>query len=179
MSKEHDCAFPIFSLILFRSHHEQQSVIISYKRWKCEKNINHGLCKFSSTFYCCQSFINLGLIKTKRRKFSSSQLILLTSFKTDLSFGGVQIPSKVYLSSISRDPTYFKVQLVEFSTPFPVCTLSNILCILLINCYITVVHDKFHERLLTNKWKSFSFFWVLVVSYGLSLMHYFKEDVRW
>ena len=39
-----------------------------------------------------------GIIKTKRNAFTSSQILFLTLFLSDLSYGAVQIPVQIYLS---------------------------------------------------------------------------------
>ena len=45
------------------------------------------------------------LIKTKRSKLTLSQTLFSTLFESDLTFGVVQIPSKIYLLWKSSEPT--------------------------------------------------------------------------
>ena len=68
----------------------------------------------------------IGLIKTKRGKFTSSQILFSTLFVSDLTFGVVQIPTKIYLLWKSSEPTCFEVQLSAFSMSFPMC--SPLIC---------------------------------------------------
>ena len=70
-----------------------------------------------------------GLIKTKKKKFTSSQILFLTLFVSDLTFGVVQIPTKIYLLWKSSEPTCFEVQLSAFSMSFPICMSFNLLCV--------------------------------------------------
>ena len=69
------------------------------------------------------------LIKTKRSKFTSSQILFSTLFVSDLTFGVVQIPTKIYLLWKSSEPTCFEVQLSAFSMSFPICMSFNLLCV--------------------------------------------------
>ena len=38
-----------------------------------------------------------GIIKLKRNKFTSSQILFLTLFSSDLTFGVVQLPTQIYI----------------------------------------------------------------------------------
>ena len=46
----------------------------------------------------------VGITKTKRNKFTSSQILFLTLFLNDLTFGVVQLPIQVYLLWKPREP---------------------------------------------------------------------------
>ena len=93
----------------------------------------------------------VGLIKTKRSKFTSSQILFSILFVSDLTFGVVQIPSKIYLLWKSSEPTCFEVQLSAFSMSFPICMSFNLLCVISIERYIYVVHNRFYTRTVTKK----------------------------
>ena len=93
----------------------------------------------------------LGLIKTKRSKFTSSQILFLTLFVSDLNFSVVQIPLKIYLLWKSSEPTCFEVQLSAFSMSFPICMSFNLLCAISIERYIYVAHNRFYTRIVTKK----------------------------
>ena len=67
------------------------------------------------------------LIKTKGSKLSFSQILFSTLFESDLTFGVVQIPSKILWKS--NEPTCFEVQVSAFSMPFPICMSFNLLCV--------------------------------------------------
>ena len=51
----------------------------------------------------------IGIIKTKRNRFTSSQILFSTLFVSDLTFGVVQLPSKIYLLWKRSEPTCFEV----------------------------------------------------------------------
>ena len=93
----------------------------------------------------------IGLIKTKKKKFTSSQILFLTLFVSDLTFGVVQIPTKIYLLWKSSEPTCFEVQLSAFSMPFPICISFNLLCIIAIERYVYVVYNGFYTKIVTKK----------------------------
>lgn len=93
----------------------------------------------------------IGIIKIRQNKFSSSQILFLSLFFSDLSFGVVQIPYQIYLMWKSGDPTCPEIQLGIFSTAFPISMSGNILCVITIDRYINVVHKKYHKRIVTNK----------------------------
>ena len=92
-----------------------------------------------------------GITKTKRNKFTSSQILFLTLFLNDLTFGVVQLPIQIYLLWKSGEPICLEVQLSAFSMAFPVCMSGNILCAITIDRYLTVVHNRFYKRIVTNK----------------------------
>ena len=93
----------------------------------------------------------LGRIKTTKKKFTSSQILFSTLFVSDLTFGVVQIPSKIYLLWKSSEPTCFEVQLSSFSMSFPICISFNLLCIISIERYVYVVYNGFYTRIVTKK----------------------------
>ena len=93
----------------------------------------------------------LGLIKTKRSKFSLSQILPSKLFVSDLTFGVVQLPTKIYLLWKTSEPTCFEVQLSAFSMPFPLVMSFNLLCVISIERYIYVVHKEFYTRIVTKR----------------------------
>ena len=84
------------------------------------------------------------IIKKKCNKFSSSQTLFLILFISDLTFGVVQLPVKIYLIWKSTAPTYFEVKLSSFSTTFPIRISCIILCVISIDWYINIVHNRFY-----------------------------------
>ena len=92
-----------------------------------------------------------GIIKTKRNKFTSSQILFLTLFVSDLTFGVVQLPMQTYFFWISHNPTCFKVQLDEFFTTFPICMSGTLLCAISVDRYIYVAHKNYYKTIVT-KW---------------------------
>ena len=93
----------------------------------------------------------VGITKTKRKKFTSSQILFLTLFFNDLTIGVLQLPIQIYLLWKSRTPICLEVQLSAFSMAFPVCMSGNTLCAITIDRYLTVVHNRLYKRIVTNK----------------------------
>ena len=92
-----------------------------------------------------------GIIKTKRNKFTSSQILFLALFVSDLTIGVVQLPINIYLKWKASDQTCFEAQLGGFSTTFLICLSGTISCVISIDHYIAVVHNKYHKKFVTRK----------------------------
>ena len=92
-----------------------------------------------------------GIIKTKRNEFTSSHILFLTLFLSDLSYGVVQIPVQIYLSWKSHDLTCFEIAVGKFCIIYPTCLSGTLLCVISVDRYIRVVHNKYHKRIVTNK----------------------------
>ena len=92
-----------------------------------------------------------GIIKTKRRNFTSSQILFLTLFLSDITIGAVQIPIQIYVKWGSSNPSCFQTQLNAFLRAFPVSMSGTILCVISVDRYINVVYNAFHKRIVTNK----------------------------
>ena len=92
-----------------------------------------------------------GIIKTKRNKFTSSQILFLTLFVSDLTVGVVQLPINIYLKWRANDQTCFEAELGGFSTTFLIFLSGTISCVISIDRYITVVHNKYHKKFVTRK----------------------------
>ena len=102
----------------------------------------------------------LGLIKTKRNKFTLCQILLLILFLSDLTFGVVHLPTQIYILWKSGDPTCFEIKLGAFSMAFSMCMSGNILCLISIDRYITIAHRKHYQR--TTK-KSLTIYIILMI----------------
>ena len=113
---------------------------------------------------CANLFLIFGLIKTKRDKFTSCQILFLTLFVSDLSFGVVQLPTQIYILWKSGDPTCFEIKLGAFSMAFSMCMSGNILCLISIDRYITIVHRKYYKRT-TKKSLVISITLVILISF--------------
>ena len=92
-----------------------------------------------------------GIIKTKQKKFTSSQILFLALFVSDLTIGVVQLPINIYLNWKASDQTCFEAQLGGFCTIFLICLSGTISCVISIDRYITVVHNKYHKKFVTRK----------------------------
>ena len=106
----------------------------------------------------------IGIIKTKRSKFTSSQILFSALFVNDLAFGVVQLPSKIYLLWKSSAPTCFEVQLSIFSLSFPLGMSFNLLCVISIERYFNVVHNIFYTRIVTKKLLAFTIACLALIS---------------
>ena len=91
-----------------------------------------------------------GIIKTKRQRFTSSQILFLTLFSSDLTIGVVELPLNLYFKWRSSDRTCLEVQLGTFFRIFPICMSGTTLCVTSIDRYINVVHNEYHKRIVTN-----------------------------
>ena len=92
-----------------------------------------------------------GIIKTKRNKFMSSQILFLALFMSDLTLGVVQLPIPIYLLQNSSVPTCFEFQLNAFTIAFPIFMSGIILLVISADRYIKVIHSEYHKRTITNK----------------------------
>ena len=101
--------------------------------------------------FCANLLLIFGIIKTKRNKFTSYQILFLALFMSDLTFGTVQIPIKIYLLRKSSVPTYFEFQLNAFTIAFPIFMSGTILLLISADRYIKVIHSEYHKRTITNK----------------------------
>ena len=106
-----------------------------------------------------------GIMKTRRNKLNSSQVLFLTLFVSDLTFGVVQIPSKIYLLWKTSEPTCFEIQLNSFSMTFPICMSGTLLCVISIDRYINIVHNRYYKRLVTKKSLTITIILVTLISF--------------
>ena len=63
--------------------------------------------------------LTFGIIKTKRNKFTSSQISFLALFMSDMTFGVVQLPIQIYVLQKSSVTTCFEFHLSPFTITFP------------------------------------------------------------
>ena len=93
-----------------------------------------------------------GITKTKRKKFTSSQILFLTLFSSDLTYGIVQIPLEIYVKwNKNKNPSCFESIVGSFSIIYPLCMSGAILSAIGVDRYIRVVHNKYYKRITTNK----------------------------
>ena len=92
-----------------------------------------------------------GIIKTKRNKFTSSQILFLALFMSDLTLRVVQLPIQIYLLQNSSVPTCFEFQLNAFTIAFPIFMSGIILLVISADRYIKVIHSEYHKITITNK----------------------------
>ena len=105
-----------------------------------------------------------GIIKTKRNKFTSSQILFLTLFSGDLTRGFVQLPAEIHLLWNPHEPTCFKVHLSKFSMMFPIIMSGTLLCVISVDRYIYVVHNNYYNKIVTKRSLTITIVWVIVTS---------------
>ena len=97
--------------------------------------------------------LSFGITKTKRKKFTSSQILFLTLFSSDLIYGVVEIPVAIYLTwnKNKNYPSWFENIVGSFSIIYLTCMSGAILSAIGIERYMRVVHNKYYKRIITNK----------------------------
>ena len=105
-----------------------------------------------------------GIIKTKRNKFTSSQILFLTLFSGDLTRGFVQLPAEIHLLWNPHEPTCFKVHLSKFSMMFPIIMSGTLLCVISVDRYIYVVHNNYYKKIVTKRSLTITIVWVIATS---------------
>ena len=92
-----------------------------------------------------------GIIKTKRNKFTSSQILFSTLFVSDLTIGMVQLPLQIHSFLMSHDQTCFEILLETFFTTFTLHMSGALLGVISVDRYIYVVHNNYYKKIVT-KW---------------------------
>ena len=111
-----------------------------------------------------------GIIKTKQNRFSSTQILFLTLFLSDFTFGVFQLPLEIYVKWRSAYPTCLEIKLARFSRGFPICMSGTILFAISIDRYINVAHNRFHTRFVTKKFLTTIIILVTLVSIMWALL---------
>ena len=110
------------------------------------------------------SLLIFGIIKNKRNKFTSSQILFLTLFISDLTFSMVQIPIQTYLLWKSQDITCFEAQLSTFSLTFPLIMSGSLLFVISIDRYICILHNNYYKKIVTTWSLGITIVWVILTS---------------
>ena len=119
-----------------------------------------------------------GIIKTKRNKFTSSQILFLALFMSDLTFGVVQLPIQIYLLQKSSVPTCFEFQLNAFTIAFPIFMSGTTLLVISADRYIKVIHCNFHKKSITNKSLTIIIIVLICISFILATLDtYFRINL--
>ena len=105
-----------------------------------------------------------GLMKTRRNNFTPSQILFLTLFLSDLTFGLVQLPFQIYVNLNFYEAAYFEIIAGSFFLALPICLPGTILSVISIDRYIIVVHNKYYRRIVTNKSLSVTIALAILVS---------------
>ena len=92
-----------------------------------------------------------GIIKTKRKKLNSSQILFLILFVNDMAIGGLQLPVGIYIFWKKKRPTCFEIQLDHSLRTFTLIMSGSLLCVISIDRYINVVCNNYYKRIVTKK----------------------------
>lgn len=114
----------------------------------------------------------IGIIKTKGNKFTVPQILFIVLFISDLSFGVIQLPFKVYLVWNVTDPTCLVTQIIAFCLIFPVCMSGATLCVISIDRYFYVTQARYYnEKTLTSKTLTLTIVLLVAISFTFGLLH--------
>ena len=119
----------------------------------------------SPTIVCVNLLSIIGIIKTKRNKFTSSQILFLALFFSDMTIGAVQLPLEIYLIWKSGSPTCVEINLSQILLILTIAVSGNILCVIPIDRYIHVAHRRRHERIVTNKILAITITLVILIAF--------------
>ena len=114
-------------------------------------------------------FSIFGIIKIKRNKFTSSQILFLTLFLNDMTVGLVQLPMALYLRWKTSYPTCLEIQIGLVLLSFPTHMSAIILSAISIERYISVAHNRYYKSIATKKLLTFTIILSTVFSIGWSL----------
>ena len=95
-------------------------------------------------------YIN-GIIKTKQKKLSSSQILFLILFFDYMTIGALQLPVRIYIFLKRNRPTYFELQLNRFSITFPIIMSGCYLCVISIDRCINVASNTYYKIIVTKR----------------------------
>ena len=113
----------------------------------------------------------IGIIKTKRNKFTASQILFIVLFLSDLSFGAIQLPVQLHFIKKITDPTCLLTRIMAFSIIFPICMSGATLCIISIDRYLHVTQARYHKRIVTSKNLTLTIILLVAVSFTFGLLH--------
>ena len=130
---------------------------------------------------CANLLLIIGIIKVKRNKFTSSQILFLMLFLSDLIIGVVQLPFLIYLLWKTSDLTCFEAQLRTFCTSFPIIMSGTLLCAISVDRYISVVSNQYYKRIVTKKSFQVAIAFMILISLTWALfetLYQGKVDVK-
>ena len=117
---------------------------------------------------CANLLLIIGIIKIKRNKFTSCEILFLILFLSDLIIGVVQLPFLIYLLWKTNDLTCFEAQLRAFSTSFPIIMSGTLLCAISIDRYINIVFNQYYKRIVTKKSLPVSIILIILIIISLT-----------
>ena len=124
-------------------------------------------------------FSIIGIIKTKKNKYTSSQILFLALFLSDMTIGAVQLPLEIYLVWKSGSPTCVEISSSQVLLIFTITMSGNILCVISIDRYIHVAQSRRYKRIVTNKILASTIILMILVSFtwAVSTTLFYKNFV--
>ena len=124
-------------------------------------------------------FSIIGIIKTKKNKYNSSQILFLALFLSDMTIGAVQLPLEIYLVWKLGSPTCVEINLSQVLLIFTITMSGNILCVIPIDRYIHVAQSRRHKQIVTNKILASTIILMIFISFtwAVSTTLFYKNSV--
>ena len=117
-----------------------------------------------------------GIIKTKRNKFTSSQILFSTLFVSDLTIGMVQLPLQIHSFLMSHDQTCFEILLETFFTTFTLHMSGALLGVISVDRYIYVVHNNYYKKIVTKWSLTMAIVGVILISITWATLNAFSKQ---
>ena len=113
----------------------------------------------------------IGIIKTKKNKFTVCQILFIVLFLSDLSFGAIQLPVQLHFIKKITDPTCLLTRIMAFLIVFPICMSGATLCLISIDRYLHVTQARYYKRIVTSKTLTLTIILLVAVSFMFGLLH--------
>lgn len=152
----------IFSLPFIDCHHSMNSS--NFTQPKCfisfspavisQPNIKAFTIIYASLipFVICSNLLQIiGIIKTKRNKFTSSQILFLILSASDLTLGTIQLPLQISLLQIVGRITCLQSQVRVFWLALPICLSGNIILLISTDRYLLIVKNTLYKYIVNNR----------------------------
>lgn len=91
-----------------------------------------------------------GIIKMKRNKFTTSQILFIILCISDLSFGIIQLQYQIYLLRRYEKITCYQTIIQAFWVVFPIYISGTTLLLISIERYMNVVNKKYYKKIISN-----------------------------
>ena len=125
---------------------------------------------------CANLLLVIGIIKIKRHKFISCQILFLILFLSDLIIGVVQLPFLIYLLWKTSNLTCIETQLRAISTSFPIIMSGTLLCVISVDRYINVVSNQYYKRIVTKKSLPVAIIFTILISLTWAIFEALNHD---
>ena len=93
----------------------------------------------------------LGMIKTKRNKFTTSQILFFILCLSDLSLGMIQLPLLVYFTWKPDPLTCLEIQVRAFWLVFPMALSGLNIFMISVDRFLLLGFNKFYDKIKTNR----------------------------